>query len=83
MKLKTTIPCPRCEGTGKAELSDKLAITLVAVRTLKEATAASVSTEIGSQDIGVTAFNRRLEMLVCLGILKREQRGREVVYSEK
>ena len=78
------IPCPKCHGKGTAALSPKLAVTLIAVRTMKQATAKGVFDTIISKGspLGVTAFNRRLEMLVELGVLKRERKWRDVVYSE-
>ena len=76
------MPCQKCKGSGKVDLSFDLMETLEFVRKKKTATVAEVRKAIDPRhELQSTAFNNRLAQLLELGLLKRNRKSREMVYS--
>ena len=82
-KAKTgpMVPCDHCGGTGKVLLSAVLFRVLESV-TAGHRTAKEVSAHLsGTETVGKTAINNRLEELREYGLLTRKKVGRFYVYD--
>jgi hypothetical protein len=67
-----TSTCPKCNGTGKRELSPGLNAAAQAVSRLGTPTIAEIYAVLPDRKrISITAVNRRVERLVTLNVLKR------------
>ncbi len=74
--------CPKCNGHGKIPLTVDLHNTFLIVEKLGTASAAQIQAELDTAgNFHVTAFNNRLEFLFKLGLLKREKKSRQWIYS--
>lgn len=74
--------CPKCNGHGVLPLTVELHNTFLIVEKLKEASAAQIQAKLDTAgNFHVTAFNNRLEFLYKLGLLKREKKSRQWIYS--
>ena len=75
------VPCDHCGGTGKVLLSAVLFRVVEAV-TAGHRTAKEVSDHLsGTETVGKTAINNRLEELREYGLLTRKKVGRFYVYD--
>lgn len=80
MSTATKIKCPKCRGTGRADLTYELQNTLDVVRMLKTATSEKIAERLkwpGSP----TAINNRLDNLLKLGLVTRVRTGKWFAYS--
>ena len=78
--MKQKIKCRRCDGKGEVELDALLAGTLHILKELKLATAYDFWHDHDTENISITAFNKRLERLRHAGLVKREKRGKAWAY---
>jgi hypothetical protein len=77
------ICCPKCRGEGRISLSEAfapLAETLALLREHGPMTANELQPMV-SKKILITGINNRLEDLRSLGLVSREKRSREWLYS--
>lgn len=78
--MRTTfIPCPNCEGKGKAPLSKHLQETLALIPKRGSVVAEDVQKKL-SLETPNAASNRLLDLLI-LGLVKRERSGKFWNYS--
>jgi hypothetical protein len=78
-----SMPCPKCKGTGRAELSEALHATLSFVRQSGTCSAAQLSqamNSVGKYQFHPTAYNNRLEELRRAGLVVRERFGKTWLY---
>lgn len=85
-KPQPSIPCPRCGGSGKINLTKALRSTLQAIQRFGRPTARQIHTALKERG-HVSTSHRRLSRLVKLGMVKSHRQkinGLEVeaTYSE-
>lgn len=77
MSTNTLQPCPRCEGTGKAEISDELEMFLQQL----SCGPCFIYELAQTFDIKPQAALKRLETLMRLNFVHRTRKGRCHLYS--
>lgn len=86
MTNSVRLTCSRCSGSGEVSLhthSSRLAETWELLRTHGPMDAEEVYAASGIEEdqLGVHAFNRRLEALRALGLVRRTKDGRRWIYT--
>lgn len=69
-----TITCPKCAGTGRAELDEALEETMCQILVHGPSTASDLSPI--TPGISATGINQRLERLRAFGLLRRQREGK-------
>ena len=79
-----SMPCPKCAGTGRVDLTEALRAVLDFVRESGGCSAAQVHAALNPARspyrFHPTAFNNRLEELRAAGLVERERFGKSWLY---
>lgn len=83
MVKKTTVKCPKCKGQGAVQLSNTLLETfnmVIRFDSKRGLTATDARFVLECEELGITAFNNRLEKLLHLDLIRRVRKGKQWAY---
>lgn len=75
------VTCPKCCGTGLAEIDESLLETLTRIKMRKSKSAVAEELRWNTDGVTINAVSNRLKKLLQLGLVTRKRKGKYWIYK--